>query len=367
MVDVNDTTIRQGNTVNLASPYDGYFPWSEGLLPPQIGDTPAGTMRLQSRTTTADIVGGKGLVAMAASVGAAGDQGAVPAIAGNLLGLSKPVRTGQVAGFEADILHYYYNLMASTLDQSKANDWPVAAWPGNTLSGNFCIGAQDCAAGTNTGDKMHLMFPTGYMHGWKVALSALDMTADEWNHVLTGGAAPRVGISDTQGLYDQLLDSCSQFGLAGGAGCPMGLPYNFGVDQGAWNQAAVQGFQGDEAKYFYVTQDTTTGYGVLDSKWRDIPATMYSGGLLDMHAHSNMNGIIYTPGPLEWEPGNSGYDTGIHISYVNGSIITGYGAYAKNKTADDRYVLVYDQQAVDNINVNSGTIVLRRYDYQALN
>ncbi|WP_038246747.1 hypothetical protein [Ghiorsea bivora] len=357
----------QGNAVNLASPYDGYFPWSEGMLPPQIGVSAAGTMRLQSRTTTADNPSSQGLVAMVASVGSAGEQASLPTIASSLLSMSKPVRVGQVAGIEADILRYYYDLMAKTLDQSKATDWPVASWPGNTLAGDFCIGIQDCAASTNIGDKMHLMFPTGYMHGWKVALAALDITADEWNHVLSGGAAPRVGIADAQGLYSQLLNSCSQDGLLPGAGCPMGLPYNFGVDQGALNQAAVQGFQGNESMYFNVTQDNATGYAVLDSKWRDIPATMYSGGLLDMHAHSNMNGIIYTPGPLEWEPGNSSYDTGIHMSYVNGSIITGYGAFTKNKTSDDRYVLVYDQQAVDNINVNQGTIVLRRYDYQALN
>jgi len=368
MVDLNDAASpMQGNAVNLASPYDGYFPWSEGMLPPQIGESPAGTMRLQSRATVADNPSSQGLVAMVASVGSAGEQASLPTLASSLLSMSKPVRVGQVAGIEADVLRYYYDLMAKTLDQKNANDWPVAGWPGNGLTAPFCIGAQDCLGGDNTGDKIHLMFPTGYMHGWKVALAALDITADEWNHVLTGGAAPRVGIADAQGLYSQLLNSCSQDGLLPGAGCPMGLPYNFGVDQGGWSQGVVQGIQDGENQYFNVTQDAATGYGLLDSKWRDIPATMYSGGLLDMHAHSNMNGIIYTPGPLEWEPGNSGYDTGIHISYVNGSIITGYGAYTKNKTSNDRYVLVYDQQAVDNINVNQGSILLLRYDHQGLN
>ena len=376
MVDVNNAVdAMQGNAVNLASPYDGYFPWSEGLVP-SAGVGNVGTMRLQSRATVTDNPSNESLVMMAVGVGGAGGVGAgtggseqtsLPASAGNLLALNKPTRAGQTAGTEADILHYYYKLMKETLDHSKANDWPVAAWPGNNLAGDFYIGAEDSP--NNIGDKIHLMFPTGYMHGWKVALSALDMTADEWNHVLTGGgpAATKKGIADTQGLYDQLFNNCSQFGVANGGGCPMGLPFNFGVDKGALNKATVQGFQNDEGKYFNVTQDAATGYGVLDSAWQDIPATMYSGGLLDMHAHSNMNGIIYTPGPLEWEPGNSGYDTGVHMSYVNGSIITGFGAFTKNATADDRYVLVYDQQAVDNINVNQSTIVLRRYDYQALN
>ncbi|MDQ7002427.1 MAG: hypothetical protein Q9N02_07030, partial [Ghiorsea sp.] len=223
-------------------------------------------------------------------------------------------------------------------------------------------------AGNNVGDKMHLLFPTGYMHGWKVALAALDITANEWNHVLSGGLAPRLGIATPSGLYDQLSTSCLQNPpFPGGCPMPMGLPYSFGIDKGALNLAAVQAIQAKESSYIRVTQDATTGYGVLDSKWRDIPAVMYSGGVLDMKAHTNMNGIIYTPGPLGWGLGVSNYDTGIHMSYINGSIITGYGTFTNNASANDRLVLVYDQQAVDNINLNQSTIVLRRYNHQVLN
>ncbi|MDQ7002079.1 MAG: hypothetical protein Q9N02_05265, partial [Ghiorsea sp.] len=97
MVDVN---AGLGNAVNLASPYDGYFPWSEGMLPPNIGNSPAGTMRLQSRSTPADNPGGNGLAAMVASVGAAGNQQGIPTIGSTLLSMSKPVRAGQSAGVE---------------------------------------------------------------------------------------------------------------------------------------------------------------------------------------------------------------------------------------------------------------------------
>jgi len=370
---VNINTTGAGN-INLASPYDGYFPWAEGLVPVAGGGN-VGTMRLMSRATTTDNPSNESLVMMGKNIGRNTQQTTVNTDMTSLLSLVKPKRAADAgAGTEADVLHYYYKLMKETLDRKRANDWPIAPWPGNTLSANFCIGAEDCGTSISNpttaqvtnhmGDKIHLMFPTGYVHGWKVALAALDVKASEWNSLLTAG----VGIAGTGagGLYKQLNNGCSQFGAVAGGGCAVGLPFNFGVDAGGLNLATVQGIQANSGLFYGITEDPVTGYAVMDYDWLDIPSTMYSGGLLDMHAHSNMNGIIYTPGPLEWEPGNSSYDTGVHLSYVSGSIITGYGAYTKNQSADDRYVLVFDMQAVDNINVNQAVILLRRYNWQML-
>ncbi|MDQ6989132.1 MAG: hypothetical protein Q9M19_04555, partial [Mariprofundaceae bacterium] len=355
MVDVNDGTDAAFNKpVNLASPYDGYFPWSEGLVP-VAGEGNVGTMRLMSRATTADNASNESLVKSMA----AGSSPAIPTTGMTaLLNLAKPTRAGSTSGKEADILNYYYRLMTKTASQYRDNDWPIAAWPGNNLAENFCIGKEDCGVnGTDNhnGDKTHLMFPSGYMHGWKVALAALDMSADEWNNMLTGIATP-VGSIPAASLWEQIQNSCD------GTMCRLGRPFSVS-DIGLYKAVSLEQNQG---KYFFVTEDATTGYGLLDGAWQDIPTQMYSGGLLDMHAHSNMNGIIYTPGPLEWEPGNSNYDTGVHMSYVTGSIITGYGSYTKNRSADDRYILVYDAHAVDNIATSSMVVVLRRYDWQLL-
>jgi len=342
--------------VNLASPYEGFFPVAEGMLP-VIGVGPAGTMRLMSRATPADNPGGQGLLSM--TVGDFGVGNEIAATTQGMRSLSQMSAPG--GGQEGDVLRYYYELMAKVIDPTQANDWPIAPWPGNNFSSNFCIGLADCGAGgTNNhmGDKLHLMFPTGYMHAWKVALAALDVSADEWNNILSGGDAPQLGIANANGLRAQLVGGC-------GGACSAGLPFHFTADIGGF-ASNIQNLESEESTYFNITQDPYTGYGLLDSKWIDIPSTMYSGGLLDMHAHSNMTGIIYTPGPLEWEPGNSDYDTGVHMSYVNGSIITGFGAFTKNQGADDRYVIVFDMQAVDNINVNNQTIVMRRYDWQML-
>jgi len=146
----------------------------------------------------------------------------------------------------------------------------------------------------------------------------------------------------------------------------MGAPFSIGVDEGALSLAVVKDKMRNETKFFYVKPDLVSGYGILNSDWQDIPAMMYSGGLLEMQAHSNISGAVYTPGPLEWEAGNASYDGGTHMAYLNGTIITGYGNYIKNTNAADRYVLVYDSQAADNVNTNKTVVVLRRYDWQSL-
>ncbi len=365
MVDLDNVgDPAQANRVHLASPYEGYFPWAEGLVPRNAGIGLTGTMRLMSRSTKS------GLVAAMQDIQAKPQPAAIPTPRmKNLLNQNKPVRTAAPTtkkGKESGVLRYYYRLMVEGVQHGTSGDtpsaqaWPIAPWPGSLLGGNFYMGEEDKKLGNNDGDKMHLIFPTGYAHGWKVALAALDMSASEWNHILSGSAL--AGIGDPGGLYDQLVGGC------GGGGCARGLPMSSAEPEFA-NRAAVQTIQTNEDDYFFVTTDSLTGYGLIDADWRDIPSTMYSGGLLDMHAHSNMNGIIYSPGPLEWEPGNSKYDAGKtqgHLSYVSGSIISGFGQYTKNKRAMDRYVIVFEKQAVDNITARNVVVILRQHSWQEL-
>jgi hypothetical protein len=207
------------------------------------------------------------------------------------------------------------------------------------------------------------------------------------------------GIADDAGLYKQISNDCSSAGAAGGAGCALGKPYHANAE-GFKSQAAVKLLEDNEADYFYITKDLVTGYGLMDSKWQDMPTTIYSGGLIDIHSHTNMSGIMYTPGPLEWGSGLANYgelsrDGSGNIqfrikngnldlkdgepeprfinddamSYVNGSIITGYGMAVgySGSTSTSKYLLVYDLQAVDNVNTNLKAIRLRRYDWQHLN
>jgi len=353
-------------SVNLASPYDGHFPWAEGMMfAPNTVDL-AGTMRLMSRKATSTnlngdfistpIIDGVGLIEMAQGFGRNTKVNTVTTSMKNLLALDNPERTG--SGTEEDILHYYYDLMKPTVDPYNAMDYPVAPWPGHELGSNFCMGTYDCGTSdpaaapvyNHMGDKMHLMFPTGYMHGWKVALAALNLNADEFNHILSG-AGTQLGI--VAGLYPQIT-ACTALT------CPAGRPFSI-KDAGFKNLAAVQAVEDSESKFFYVTPDATTGYGRLDYEWKDIPSTIYSGGLIDIHGSTNMNGIMYTPGPLEW--GTTG-----GLSYINGSIITGYGMSVgyRNGSQNSNYLVVYDMQSVDNATTSLLAIKLRRYDWQRL-
>ena len=244
-------------------------------------------------------------------------------------------------------LKYYYDLMVAVSSKTSDVTWPIAPFPSG-ITGNFYIGKEDAAAGSNDGDRLHLLFPSGYMHGWKVALAALNLSASDWNNLMVG-----IGT-----LANQHKPSGYDYGATA---MPKGSPFNVTLDPGFAKASTIEGAETTNHDYFYV-ESGPGGYPLLTAKWKDIPAEMYVGGLLDMHAHSNINGLVYTPGPLEWEPGNSSYGgNSNHLSYINGSIITGFGAYLKNKVPNGRYVLVYANEAVDNINKNTSTLVMRRF------
>jgi len=335
------------NPVNLAAPTGGYFPASEGLVLPTDSDTYlkglTGLMQLMSNgqaypsiTMPAD-----GLVSVSEALAAS--PGTFPPAGAD--------------GLFTDASHnprleYYYDLRYKNAKQSDPYSWPIAPFPAN-MSGDFHIGLEDSAAGVrNDGDMLNLLFPSGYMHGWKVALAALDLTASDWNNLLDG------------------LD----FGLAaqhaphknyGDASRPKGSPFNTVEDDG-YSEAAR--LELEQNMFFYVNATHSSGYGLLTEEWQDIPAEMYVGGLLDMHAHANISGVVYTPGPLEWEPGNSSYaGNDNHLAYINSAIITGFGAYVKNKVQHGRYVVVYSNDAVDNLNTNNATATLQRSAWQSLN
>jgi len=344
----------------LMSPYDGYFPSSEGLLQQtdsaNYTDGLAGTMRLMGN-------------------GIAGTPAGLSSYTNSIAGTPHVMPAAANAAFanHKTELNYYYDLMVA--QASPKNDifaYPIAPFPAD-LSGSFYIGVEDKNAGYNQGDAFHLLFPSAYMHGWKVALSALDLNADQWNSLLTG--------LDTGGANSMAMQHLVPLNF-NDANMPKGSPFNSGVDvpatcgpdgiqQCTWAEW-MKNLEGNQTAYFEVKKDGVTGYGLIDSTWADIPAEMYVGGLLDMHAHANITGVVYTPGPLEWEPGNSGYaGDSNHFAYINGAIITGFGAYVKNKVANGRYVLSYDIGAVDNATVltpgTGGQATERRFAWQSLN
>ncbi len=341
------------NPINLAAPTGGYYPASEGLVLQNDSTTYdkglTGIMRLMSNGLS-PLMPTDGLTAISEAMIAS--PGTFP-----------PAGASTLFSNNATALKYYFDLMVLNARQSDSFSWPISTtFPGN-MSASFYIGTEDSVAGSNQGDMFHLLFPSGYMHGWKVALAALNLKAVDWNGIFTNletGLAAQSAASKDYG--DATRPKGSPFNSAADVPATCGT----GTTQCTWAEW-VQKLEANPEKYFYVDDTDPSGYGLLTDKWQDIPGEMYVGGLLDMHAHANINGLVYTPGPLEWEPGNSNYaGNSNHMAYINGAIITGFGAYVKNKVTNGRYVLVYSNDAVDNINTNTAVSTPLRFARQQL-
>ncbi|TPW09140.1 MAG: hypothetical protein FD130_2641, partial [Halothiobacillaceae bacterium] len=116
-------------------------------------------------------------------------------------------------------------------------------------------------------DQFHLMVPSGYTKGWADAFSHLQLTASAW-----------------QGLNHKVP-----------SGAPGGSPL--------------------------------TEEWIRDKDFEDIPVYLYSGGLVDMHNHVNVSGLIYVPQALELE---AEVEKDIR-QLVAGAIIVRDGFYLKAK------------------------------------
>ncbi len=110
-------------------------------------------------------------------------------------------------------------------------------------------------------DKYHLMTPSGYADGWAEAFDKLNITAADWSNI------PAMGTK------------------------------TFRVPNG------ITGIM--------------TANDVRSEGFEDIPTYLYSGGLIDMHDHVNVSGLVYVPQGMELEAKKAG----ITKQYVSGAII----------------------------------------------
>jgi hypothetical protein len=108
--------------------------------------------------------------------------------------------------------------------------------------------------------KYHMMLPSGYADGWAAAFDKLNITAADWSSIP-------------------------------GMTKPFRVPPNVSGVMTA-NDVRTEGFE-------------------------DIPTYLYSGGLIDMHSHVNVSGLVYVPQGMELEA----KDAGISRQYISGAII----------------------------------------------
>jgi hypothetical protein len=80
----------------------------------------------------------------------------------------------------------------------------------------------------------------------------------------------------------------------------------------------------------------------------DLPAEIYTIGVLDMHGNANISGVLYTPSYMEIENKTSG-----NTQYIRGSLIMGNGIYDENLQSSTS-IISFDANAVDSLSTIGG-------------
>jgi hypothetical protein len=80
----------------------------------------------------------------------------------------------------------------------------------------------------------------------------------------------------------------------------------------------------------------------------DLPAEIYTIGVLDMHGPANISGVLYTPSYMEIENKGSG-----NTQYIRGSLIMGNGIYYEDTTTATS-IISFDAGAVDSLTTLGG-------------
>ena len=219
-----------------------------------------------------------------------------------------------------NLLDYYYRTSAGAADSTK-----VEYYPSNSDAVNYGIAKIEAAPTSfyidspadlkdkapSAADIFHVFLPSGYVHGWKRAFA-------------------ETGLGDISGSgtiwSEKLLGTSSPY-------------YN------------------SRSRYFNVKRIGTKVY--IDKDFADMPAEMYAGGVFDMHEQSNISGLVYTPGPLELEQKSA-----TAHQYINGVVVTGYGAFFEEKGAIT--IIVYDDISLDRLPTTKSTTKASRNYWQEL-
>ncbi|MES0372560.1 MAG: hypothetical protein ABUK11_09825, partial [Mariprofundaceae bacterium] len=172
-----------------------------------------------------------------------------------------------------------------------------------------------------TKDQYHAFFPNGYERGWMIAFDALDLDATEWNS-LPGSAASAINGDNISVAWPTKTGGSTTYAA-------------FKVPSETINEDYYDG----------TIPYSIGGIGVTDSDpvtkdipnmflktWEDLPALSFAGGVLDMHGHANISGMLYTPdsGEIEAKQGKIAPN-----QYVNGAMLIGNGIYLQDGGTGD--------------------------------
>ena len=142
----------------------------------------------------------------------------------------------------------------------------------------------------NLPNKYHMLMASGYVDGWYDAFQELNITAQKWQDI------------------------------------------GFTVPSGATMASPL------------------TVANIRSSSFEDLPTYLYTGGLVDMHHHMNVSGLIYVPQSAEIEQKFSGI-----TMYMNGGLIVRDGFFLEGR-AGGITLISSDPQSFSSIKVNAASI-----------
>ena len=142
----------------------------------------------------------------------------------------------------------------------------------------------------NLPNKYHMLMASGYVDGWYDAFQELNITAQQWQNI--GFTVPPTATMPS----------------------PLTLA------------------------------------DIRSSSFEDLPTYLYTGGLVDMHHHMNVSGLLYVPQSAEIEQKFSGI-----TMYMNGAVIVRDGFFLEGK-AGGITLISSDPQSFSSIKVNAASI-----------
>ncbi len=92
----------------------------------------------------------------------------------------------------------------------------------------------------------------------------------------------------------------------------------------------------------------------------DMPALMYSGGILDIHHEANISGVVYSPDFVEIEQKKKSDE----VQYINGAVIGGAGIYLESNSCAGGIAVILDPDTFDKLKVNASVSDLGKVSWK---
>ncbi|MEQ1556061.1 MAG: hypothetical protein ABL915_04605 [Gallionella sp.] len=169
------------------------------------------------------------------------------------------------------------------------------------------------------------------------------------------------------------LDLANQYHLLMPSGYEAGWVKAFnelGITAAAWSSQGVVGSDNaGNPRPVFKTPAASASTGILTinevrgNVFEDIPVYLYSGGLVDMHYHTNISGLVYVPQSLELEARNESSGKGMGPGggnlalngrqYVSGAVVMRDGFYIESRAGAPSTITVFSSnpQSISNIRV----------------